>query len=240
MGRRGGRPPTFPHAGQGQGELAHEVVAGGAVVVLHHEAHQGQLGRPQLEPQRLLPARVEACGSGTGGGRCHRGHRGHPGRWDQLGPPPHAPLPQLSRRPALGNVGTGADWGNGRDAGTGWAVLGKWGSYWGWAGLYRGNGAYSGAGLGYTGKWGVILRLWCSILGEWGSCWSWTGLYWGMGVILVLGWALLGEWESYWGHSGVYWGSGVHTGAGLGYTGGMGAILGPDWIILGERRSHWG
>lgn len=77
-GQRGGHTPTFPHAGQGQGELPHEVVAGGAVVVLHHEAHQGQLGRPQLEAQRLLPARVEAYGTGTGGGRCHRGHRGHP------------------------------------------------------------------------------------------------------------------------------------------------------------------
>lgn len=76
-GQRGGHTPTFPHAGQGQGELAHEVVAGGAVVVLHHEAHQGQLGRPQLEAQRLLPARVEAYGTGTGGGHSHRGHRGH-------------------------------------------------------------------------------------------------------------------------------------------------------------------
>lgn len=63
---RGGMSPTFPHAGQGQGELAHEVVAGGAVMILHHEAQQRQLGCPHLETQRLLPAWVEPCGTGTG------------------------------------------------------------------------------------------------------------------------------------------------------------------------------
>lgn len=66
-GQQDGHPPTFPHAGQGQGELPHEVVAGGAVVVLHHEAHQGQLRHLQLEAQRLLPAWVEAYGTRTGG-----------------------------------------------------------------------------------------------------------------------------------------------------------------------------
>lgn len=74
-----GAPPTLPHAAQGQGELAHEVVAGGAVVVLHHKAHQRQLGLPQLEAQRLLPARVEACGTGTAGECGRRGRWGHQG-----------------------------------------------------------------------------------------------------------------------------------------------------------------
>lgn len=116
-GQQGGHPPTFPHAGQGQGELAHEVIAGGAVVVLHHEAHQGQLGCPQLETQRLLPARVEAysttrvgVGTATTATVATRATR-HPGHKDQLDPPVCSPLPWLSCHPALGCVKTGLTWG---------------------------------------------------------------------------------------------------------------------------------
>ena len=58
--------PTFPHAAQRQRELPHEVIAGGAVVVLHHKAHQRQLRDLQLEGERLLPARVEAYGIASG------------------------------------------------------------------------------------------------------------------------------------------------------------------------------
>lgn len=56
----------FPHAAQRQRELPHEVIAGGAVVVLHHKAHQRQLRDLQLEGERLLPARVEAYGIASG------------------------------------------------------------------------------------------------------------------------------------------------------------------------------
>lgn len=52
---------TCSQAGERHGELAHKVVLGGVVVVLHHEAHQGQLGDLQLEAQRAVPSRVEAC-----------------------------------------------------------------------------------------------------------------------------------------------------------------------------------
>lgn len=58
--------PTFPHAAQRQRELPHEVIAGDAVVVLHHKAHQRQLRDLQLEGERLLPARVEAYGIASG------------------------------------------------------------------------------------------------------------------------------------------------------------------------------
>lgn len=94
-----GLSPTFPHAGQGQGELAHEVVAGGVVVILHHEAQQRQLGRPHLETQRLLPARVEPCGTGMGVGAAP-GTPGTPA-WRPAPPSPVLPRPRLSCRLAL-------------------------------------------------------------------------------------------------------------------------------------------
>lgn len=128
QGRGVAPAPTLAHAGQGQRELPHEVVAGGAVVVLHHKTHQGQLGHPHLEPQRLLPARVETCGSGKRGGCGHRGHWSHQGR-----SVPHRdqqdsralPLPRLSCCPALGQAG-----GVGVMLGPQWGVLGKRGPCW--------------------------------------------------------------------------------------------------------------
>ena len=52
---------TCAQAGERKGELAHKLVLGGVLVVLHDEAHQGQLGDLQLEAQGAVPARVEAC-----------------------------------------------------------------------------------------------------------------------------------------------------------------------------------
>lgn len=52
---------TCSQAGERHGELAHKVVFRRVIVVLHHEPHQGQLGDLQLEAQRAVPSRVEAC-----------------------------------------------------------------------------------------------------------------------------------------------------------------------------------
>lgn len=121
-----GRPPTFPHAGQGQGELPHEVVAGGAVVVLHHEAHQRQLGCLQLEGQRLLPARVEACGTVSGWARPP-----WPPATPGMGPAHHAAtvLAPTGFGSLVARVspqgGVWGEWGNG--GGTGGGMLGHTG-----------------------------------------------------------------------------------------------------------------
>lgn len=53
---------TCAQAVEGDGVLPHKVVLGGVVVVLHHEAHQGQIRDLQLEAQGAVPPRVEACG----------------------------------------------------------------------------------------------------------------------------------------------------------------------------------
>lgn len=52
---------TCSQAGERHSELAHKVVFGSVIVVLHDEPHQGQLGDLQLEAQRAVPSRVEAC-----------------------------------------------------------------------------------------------------------------------------------------------------------------------------------
>lgn len=54
-------------------------------MVLHHEAHQRQLGRLQLEAQRLFPAWVEACGTESGWARPPR-----PPATPGMGPARHA------------------------------------------------------------------------------------------------------------------------------------------------------
>lgn len=53
-------PPTLLQAVEGQCELAHKIIGGGGVIVLHHKPHQHQLWDPELELQSLLPAGVEA------------------------------------------------------------------------------------------------------------------------------------------------------------------------------------
>lgn len=53
-------PPTLLQAVEGQRKLAHEVIGGGGIVVLHHKPDQHQLRSPQLELQSLPPAGVEA------------------------------------------------------------------------------------------------------------------------------------------------------------------------------------
>lgn len=54
------KAPTFPQAGHEQHGLPHEVIAGGAVVVLH-EAQQLQVWCLQLEAQHPVSAQAEAC-----------------------------------------------------------------------------------------------------------------------------------------------------------------------------------
>lgn len=50
---------TCAEAGEGQGELSQEVVSGGEVVVLDHEAHQSQLRDMQSEVEGTVPPRVK-------------------------------------------------------------------------------------------------------------------------------------------------------------------------------------
>lgn len=49
------------HAAQWQRVLAHKVVFGCLVVVLHDKAHQGELWRVHGEAQCVVPHRVEPC-----------------------------------------------------------------------------------------------------------------------------------------------------------------------------------
>ena len=165
--------PTLAHAGQGQCELPHEVVAGGAVVVLHHEAHQGQLRHPHLEPQRLLPARVETCGTGRGVGTATGATRATQCPEGPAGPPCTAPAPAEPLRCPGAGRGSGGDAGTTvgctGEKGSYWGcdgvywgmgvILGVWGSYWSHDGIYWGKGGHTGARLGYTGRTGVVQRL---------------------------------------------------------------------------------
>ena len=52
---------TVLGAGQGEAVLANQVVLGGGVVVLHQEAHHGQLRNMDQELKVLVPHGVEAC-----------------------------------------------------------------------------------------------------------------------------------------------------------------------------------
>lgn len=52
---------TCPQAGERQRELAHKVIFGGVVVVLHHEPDQGQLRDLKLEAQGAVPPWVKTC-----------------------------------------------------------------------------------------------------------------------------------------------------------------------------------
>lgn len=64
-GRPSGPDSTVPtltctEAREGQRELPEEVVAGGVIVVLYHEAHQSQVGDMDGEVKGAVPPRVEA------------------------------------------------------------------------------------------------------------------------------------------------------------------------------------
>lgn len=55
---------TLLEAVQGDGALADEVVLGGGVVVLDHEAHEGQLRHRHVKLKLRVPPRVETWGHG--------------------------------------------------------------------------------------------------------------------------------------------------------------------------------
>lgn len=52
---------TCPQACERERELAHKVIFGGVVVVLHHKPDQGQLRDLKLEAQGAVPPRVKTC-----------------------------------------------------------------------------------------------------------------------------------------------------------------------------------
>lgn len=52
---------TCPQACERERELAHKVIFGSVVMVLHHEPDQGQLWDLKLEAQGAVPSRVKTC-----------------------------------------------------------------------------------------------------------------------------------------------------------------------------------